>query len=143
MSEIRLLWVIIKGSGASKPLAGFLTTYAICALIVVLFEPSIETYGDALWFLWAVSTTIGLGDLTAVTMVGRAAAVVCSLYALITTAIITGVVVDFFNERRQARYNTSMSVFLDKLEHLEELEPEELAEMSATVRARLHHRKRA
>jgi voltage-gated potassium channel len=84
--------------------------------------------------LWAVSTTVGLGDVTAVTVVGRVAAMLCSLYAIITTALITGVIVDYFNESRQRQFDESLTEFLDKLERLPELSNEELEAISRRVR---------
>lgn len=134
MHKLRLLWLIIKRSGASKALAGFLTIYLLCSIIVLVVEPSITRIGDALWFLWAVSTTVGLGDITSVTLVGRLAVVLCSLCAIFTTAVITGVIVDYFNERRQQQYDSSLTEFLDKLERLPELDKDELEDLSQKVK---------
>lgn len=134
MHKFKLLCLIIRRSGAGKPLAGFVTTFLVCALILWLIEPSVQTFGDAIWFLWAVSLTVGLGDITAVTLVGRVVTIICSLYAVITMAIITAVVVDYFHERRQEQLNESLSLFMDKLERLPELSDEELRDMSAKVK---------
>jgi voltage-gated potassium channel len=134
MKKLRLLWKIILRSGAQRVVTGFAGTYLACGLVVLLAEPHITRYSDALWFLWAVSTTVGLGDVTAVTVVGRVAAMLCSLYAIITTALITGVIVDYFNESRQRQFDESLTEFLDKLERLPELSNEELEAISRRVR---------
>lgn len=134
MRRFHLFRIVLKRSGVNKVALGFLATYAICALVVLIAEPGVDTYGDALWFLWAVSLTVGLGDFTAVTVVGRAATVCCSLYALLATAITTAVVVDYFNERRAAELDASTATVLDKLEHLDQLEKEELRAISEKVK---------
>jgi voltage-gated potassium channel len=134
MRTLRLLWLVIKRSGAMRMLVAFLLALMLCAVVILLAEPGVETYGDALWFLWAVSTTVGLGDITAVTATGRIAVVVCSIFAIVTTAILTAVVVDFFNERRQQQLDESVSLFLDKLERLPELSKAELEAIARRVR---------
>lgn len=136
MHRLALLRIVLKRSGVNKIIVGFLAVYLVCAVIVLAVEPSITNYGDALWFLWAVSLTIGLGDVTASTFVGRMAAVVCSLYALVAVAIFTGVTVDYYNEARQSQFNESLAAFLDKLEHLDELSQDELRALSERVRER-------
>ena len=134
IKRLHLLFVLLKRSGVYKILIGFMGVYLLCSLVMLIAEPKVERFGDALWFLWAVSTTVGLGDITAVTIPGRIATVVCSLYAIITTALITGVAVDYFNEERQRQYDESLTLFLDKLERLPELDKEELAAISKKVK---------
>lgn len=134
VKRLHLLFIVLRRSGVYKLLLGFLGVYLACALVVLLAEPNIVRYEDALWFLWAVSTTVGLGDITAVTFPGRIVTVICSLYAILTTAIITGVTVDYFNEERQRQYDASLTMFLDKLERLPELDQDELAAIARKVK---------
>ena len=134
VKRLHLLFVVLRRSGVYKVLLVFLVFYMLCALVVLCAEPGIERYGDALWFLWAVSTTVGLGDITAVTIAGRVATILCSLYAIATTALITGVIVDYFNEERQRQYDESLTLFLDKLERLPELDHDELVSISKKVK---------
>lgn len=134
MQKLRLLWIIVRRSGAGRILTGFLCTYLACGLVVQLVEPGVQNYWDALWFLWAVSTTVGLGDVTVYSVIGRCAAIICSLYAILATAILTGVVLDYFNEQREAQRDESLAEFLDKLERLPELSKAELEEISQRVK---------
>ncbi len=128
------MWLVIRRSGAWKALAAFLVLFFVCAILVLVAEPGVDNFFDALWFLWAVSTTVGLGDLTAVTIVGRIASMVCSVFAIVTTAALTGVIVDFFSEAREQDLQGSISEFLDKLERLPELDREELEDISKRVK---------
>lgn len=134
MHKLRLLWIVFKRSGAWMAIAIFVGAVLLCGLMVQIAEPEIESYGDALWFLWAVATTVGLGDYTAVTTVGRVASVICSLFAVVCTSISTAVIVDFFNEERHYQRNEALSEFLDKLEHLPDLSEDELRDISKRVR---------
>ncbi len=134
MHKLRLLWIVFKRSGAWMAIAIFVGSVLLCGLMVQIAEPEIDSYGDALWFLWAVATTVGLGDYTAVTTVGRVASVICSLFAVVCTSISTAVIVDFFNEERHHQRNEALSEFLDKLEHLPDLSEDELRDISKRVR---------
>lgn len=134
MHKLRLLWIVFKRSGAWMAIAIFVGSVLLCGLMVQIAEPEIDSYGDALWFLWAVATTVGLGDYTAVTTVGRVASVICSLFAVVCTSISTAVIVDFFNEERHYQRNEALSEFLDKLEHLPDLSEDELRNISKRVR---------
>lgn len=134
MKGFHLLYVVVRSSGAQKVILWFLAVYFACAAVIALVEPGVDDFGDGLWFLWAVATTVGLGDVTAVTPLGRAATIICSLAGIVTVAIITAVVVDYFNERRDMMLDESTALMLDKLEHLEDLEKEELAEISKKMR---------
>ena len=54
MKRFQLFRIVLRRSGVNKVAIGFLATYAVCALVVLIAEPGVETYGDALWFLWAL-----------------------------------------------------------------------------------------
>ena len=49
-------------------------------------------------------------------------------------AVLTAAVVSYCNELMLARRNESLALYLDKLEHLDQLTQEELAELSHRVR---------
>ena len=49
-------------------------------------------------------------------------------------AIITGVIVNYFNHISSIRNEETLAAFMDKLEHLPELPPEELEQLSLKVR---------
>ena len=54
--------------------------------------------GDALWYCFAVVTTIGFGDFTAVTLTGRVLSVILGLFGIVLVAVITSIIVNFYNE---------------------------------------------
>ena len=132
---LKLLLLVLRRSGVTRIVVIYLIVYALLSLIVWLAEPGVTSYVDALWFLWAVSTTVGLGDVTAITFVGRAATVIDSIMGMVVVAIFTGVVVDYYNERRNAQLDESLTELLDKFERLDELNKDELRRISRRVRA--------
>ena len=130
----RVIWTVMKASGILPSAALFLLLFLICSITVDICEPGVKDLADAMWFLFTVFTTIGLGDFTCATIGGRIATVVFSIYSLFFVALVTGAVVTFCGERMSHRRDGSVAAFLDKLEHLPELSHEELVELSERIK---------
>ena len=62
-------------------------------------------YTNALWNCFAVVTTIGFGDMTAVSTIGRILSVVLGIYGIIVVALITSIIVNFYDEMKKANAN--------------------------------------
>lgn len=92
----RRLWHIIRKTKVIEELSGLFALMLVFAFILNLAEPNIESYGDGLWYTFAVVTTIGFGDIVVVTMLGRALSVILGLYGIFNIAIITSVVVNYY-----------------------------------------------
>lgn len=134
MRKLKVLKQILKKTNADKLIAGFVAFFLVEALIILLVEPDIKTYWDAIWYLYAVFSTAGFGDLVAVTVIGRILSILLTIYTLLIVAIVTGVVVAFYNDLVAMRYKASKAEIQDQLEHLETLSKEELAELSRKIR---------
>lgn len=132
--KFRTIWPIIRAAGLVPWTVVFTILFIVATILVSLFEPNVGNFNDAAWLMFQVVTTIGLGDYTCSSFVGRAAAVVLSLYSVFFLALITGAVVSFCSERMNARRGESVAHFLDQLEHLPELSHEELVELSDKVK---------
>ena len=132
--RFRTVWPIIRAAGLVPWTIAFLVLFLITSAIVAIVEPGMEKFGDAAWLMFQVVTTIGLGDYTCTTAIGRIAAVVLSAHAVFLIALITGAVVSYCQERMRARRNESVAHFIDQLEHLHELSHEELVELSEKVK---------
>ena len=134
MKKLRILRMVLHKTKADRLVLSFVGFLLVTAAVVWAAEPSIPTYGDALWFCYAVLSTSGFGDFTAVTFVGRICAVLVSIYAIFVIGIVTGVVVSYFQQSVQVQFEDSKMAFLDKLERLPELFKEELEAMAAKAR---------
>lgn len=133
MRRLRILNRILKQTGADRLLYGFVVFYILCAVVIWLSEPGIQTMGDALWYCYAVITTVGFGDVLVTTPLARIISVILSIYAILVIAIVTGVVVNFFNQIVELRQSETMMSMLDKLEHLPEMSGSELEEISQQI----------
>ncbi|MBR6164442.1 MAG: two pore domain potassium channel family protein [Clostridia bacterium] len=103
-SQVKLdvLGRIIRKTYAAEILFGMLLLITAFSIVLPNFELNIDTFGDALWYCFAIVTTIGFGDITAVTIPGRIISVILGLYGLIVVALITSIIVNFYSETKNA-----------------------------------------
>lgn len=132
--RVRAIWPVIRAAGLVPWTIAFVVLFIIAALAVSATEPSIGGIDNAAWLMFQVVTTIGLGDYTCTSVVGRIATVVLSVYSVLFLALITGAVVSYCQERMNARRDASVAHFIDQLEHLPELSKEELGDLSEKVK---------
>lgn len=134
MKRLRILKGVLKRTHADRLIVSFVVFLMIDAFLIMLVEPGINNYRDALWYCYAIFSTAGFGDLVAVTNIGRILSILLTIYAILIVAIVTGVVVAFYNDVVSIEYKAAKAEVLDKLENLENLTKEELAELSERIR---------
>ena len=99
-SQIRLsvLKKIIRKTYAVEILFGMLLLIVAVSIVLPGLEPGIERFTDGLWYYFAIVTTIGFGDITATTGIGRLLSVILGIYGIIVVSLITSIIVNFYNE---------------------------------------------
>ena len=100
LSQLKLatLGKIIFRTYALEILFGLLTLIVASSLILMYEEPTMSYFPDAMWYCFTVVTTIGFGDFAATTLIGRLVTVILGIYGIIVVAVITSIVVNFYNE---------------------------------------------
>ena len=91
---------IVVKTHAAEIIFGLLLLIVTFALLLTFFEPNMGSFKDALWYCFAIVTTIGFGDLTAVTDFGRILSVILGAYGIIVVALITSIIVNFYGEMK-------------------------------------------
>ena len=101
-SQIRLdvLRKILRKTYASEILLGLILLIVSFSLLLSMLDPDIESFGDALWFCFATVTTIGYGDITTGNLLCRILAVILGIYGIVVVALITSIIVNFYNEMK-------------------------------------------
>ena len=108
--KLQVLGKVILKTFALEVLLGLLVLVVAASLILMMIEePQITSFGDGLWYCFAVVTTIGFGDIAAQTLIGRIVTVVLGLYGLIVVALITSIIVNFYNETVGKKDSKEMS----------------------------------
>ena len=101
--KFKVLFKIIISTYSLEVLFGLLIMIVVFSFAFVAMEPDINAYPDALWYCFAVVTTIGFGDFAAVTPMGRILTVILGFYGIVVVAVITSIVVNFYNETQGKR----------------------------------------
>ena len=83
MKKTRLIKIILKRTGALKFLTTYIIIFAGVSIGVWIVEPNIKTPIDSVWYCFSVATTIGFGDITAVTILGRAMSIFLSICSIL------------------------------------------------------------
>lgn len=139
MKKLRRIWKIMRVTSVDKIWLGFLFFILVMAFVFQLCEPSIETYGDGIWYAFNVVTTIGFGDYYAVTLLGRILTMILGMYGILVVALIPGVIVSYYMEFVQMKKEETTAMFLEKLEHLDELSRAELVDIAQQIRHNRYH----
>ena len=101
--KLNILLNIIRETYVLEIILGLILMIVACSSIFTTLEDNMVDYWDALWYSFALVTTIGFGDITATTLIGRALSVFLGIYGIVVVAIITSVIVNFYGEMRRIR----------------------------------------
>lgn len=94
---------IIRKSLVKEIVLGLLILVILCSVYFTIVEPNITSYVDALWYSFAVITTIGFGDIYVTTTLGRILSVILGISGIVVVALFTSFIVNFYNEMNQKR----------------------------------------
>lgn len=143
MKILKRLYFILRSTKVLRFFWWFLLVLFVVGVVLCFIEPQIKTVGDGFWFLYAAATTIGFGDLCVVTPLGRILTIFVSMMGILVVAMIPGVVVSYYTEFIRRHQEETVSLFMEKLEHLPELSPEELTELSEKIKKMRYAKKKS
>ncbi|MBR1663259.1 MAG: two pore domain potassium channel family protein [Ruminococcus sp.] len=130
MSQIRfdILKRIFIKSMASEVLLGLIILIVSSAMVLPIYEDSIKSFGDGLWYCFAIVTTIGFGDITATTLEGRVISVILGIYGIIVVALITSIIINFYSETKDIKMTDASDEDKENTEKTKETEVENKGE---------------
>ena len=114
-----LLETIFNSRRLRTILAALIFFIAIFGYLFYVSEPQVETFGDGIWWALVTITTVGYGDITPLTTLGRVVAGLLMLLGLGLIATITAIVSAKFIQNYVDGHTND-----DVLEKLQELETE-------------------
>ena len=132
--KTKLFLKVMRRTGILKMIAIFVIVFLIVSLLIMLAEPKINNYLDALWYTFVASTSIGFGDICVQTHIGRLLTVFITLYEIVIIAMITGVILTFYIEYIKTKEKDNMEAFREELEKLPDLSREELKRLSTRIK---------
>ena len=96
--DLGMLSRIIRKTYAAEIIFGLLLLMFTFSFLLSAVEENMQRYEDALWYCFAIVTTIGFGDFSATTFLSRLLSVILGIYGIIVVALITSIIVNFYNE---------------------------------------------
>lgn len=132
--KFRIALLVIRAAGLVQWTIVFIALFILASVVIALVEPTVDTVPNAAWLMFQVVTTIGLGDFTCTSVLGRFMVIAVSIYSVFYLALVTSVLVSYSQERMRLRRDESVAHFIDQLEHLSDLNQQELNELSEKVR---------
>ena len=103
--RLDLLREIVQQTYAAEIIFGLLLLIASFSFVLRYTDRAAfgGEYTNALWYCFAVVTTIGFGDMTAASPIGRVLTVILGVYGIIVVALITSIIVNFYGEMKKSR----------------------------------------
>lgn len=132
--RLKVLKDVLKKTHTYKIVLAFLAFFFLIALIIWIDDPAIHTYRQSVYYCFMIASSVGNGDVIVSTQLARILTMVLSIYSLFALAIITGVVVSYYNAYTQMQFKDSIESFMEQLEQLPELSKEELTEISEKIK---------
>lgn len=108
--RVHILKEIIRKTYAVEIISGLLLMIITFSNVLVFTDDAFRSFWDALWYCFAVVTTIGFGDLTPVSGTGRLLTVILGAYGIVVVALITSIIVNFYGEMKRATSSETKEV---------------------------------
>ena len=99
--KLDVLKEIVRKTYAAEIISGLLLLMVAFSYMLKFTDEAFTSFEEALWYCFAVVTTIGVGDLTPTTSIGRALSVILGLYGIVVVALITSIIVNFYGEMKK------------------------------------------
>ena len=99
--NLKSLSNVARETYAAEIIGGLVLLIFAFAYILSFVVPNMDSLKDGLWYCFAIVTTIGFGDFSAVTPIGRLLSVILGLYGIIVVALITSIIVNFYGEMKR------------------------------------------
>ncbi len=123
------VYAILRTNNLDKVIVVLFVVIFISAIPIRIIEPSIVTYTDAVWWAIVTATTVGYGDISPETVVGRLIAIILMVFGIGLIGLVTSSVATYFLKGNDEENNPTVEYIkkeLDRVEELTDLEIERL-----------------
>jgi voltage-gated potassium channel len=125
----------VLGTNALGHVLVFMASVVILGgLAIMLVEPEIETFADGIWWSLVTATTVGYGDISPKTGLGRIVAAILMVLGVTAFGMVTATMATYFM-RRPRSANPQVERIVDELERWNELSREERRRLAGMLQA--------
>lgn len=101
--KMDIFWKVVRKTNAAEILFGMLLLIIAFSLVLPILEDDIPDFGSALWYCFAIISTIGFGDVAAVSILGRIMSAILGICGLVVVSVVMSIVVNFYNETKDLK----------------------------------------
>lgn len=128
--------LFLKHTYLDEILGIFLMIIISFTLGLYLFDPSINSLFDSLWFVVATLTTVGYGDVLPNSVIGRLISLILLIVGVLIFSAITAAMASYFNRKLLNEGSDELKLISDKLDRNEK-ELKELKEEIANLNKKI------
>jgi voltage-gated potassium channel len=132
-------FAILKTNELDKVLGVIFVVILASSFLIMVFEPSIKTYQDALWWSMVTATTVGYGDISPESGMGRVIATILMLFGIGLIGMVTSSISTYFISGNK-KGNPTIEHLKNELDRYDELTDHELNRLILILQD-LHHEK--
>lgn len=131
--------IFLKDTYLDEILGVFLMIIVSFTLGLYLFDPSMNSLFDSLWFVLSTLTTVGYGDVLPNSMIGKVISLILLFVGVLIFSAITGAIASYFNKKLLNAGSVELKLINEKLD-ANEKELKELREEIATLNKKLNEK---
>jgi len=131
---LKPVYCILKTNGLDKLLMVAVVLLFIIPIPIVLLEPEINTFSDALWWAVVTTTTVGYGDISPSTPLGRVLAVVLMLVGIGVIGTFTSAITNYFGKKKDLSHDKQVLEVINSIEKIENLRNEDIELIQLYIR---------
>lgn len=123
---IKPIYSILKTNGLDKLLTITVIMLFLIPIPIIIVEPSINTFSDALWWAIVTTTTVGYGDISPETPIGRVLAVTLMLMGIGLIGTLTSSITSYFSKEKELSHDKKVLQIVHSIENVDNLTKEDL-----------------
>ncbi|MFD1928803.1 potassium channel family protein [Sporosarcina siberiensis] len=123
---LKPVYSILKTNGLDKLLLVAVVLLFIIPIPIILVEPAINTFPDALWWAVVTTTTVGYGDISPITPLGRVLAVVLMLVGIGIIGTFTSAITSYFGNKSEPSHDKQVLGVIQSIEEIKNLTKEDM-----------------
>lgn len=116
---LKPVYSILQTNGLDKLLIVTMIMLFLIPIPIILVEPEINTFPDALWWAIVTTTTVGYGDISPTTGLGRMLAVVLMLVGIGIIGTFTSAITSYFSKEKEQPHDKQVLQVIQAIEDLE------------------------
>ncbi|KZR58857.1 potassium channel family protein [Pseudobacillus badius] len=120
------IYKIFKTNGLDKLFIVAIILLFIIPIPIVMVEPSIHSYADALWWAIVTTTTVGYGDISPSTPLGRFLAVILMFVGIGIIGTFTSAITSYFSKRSKGSHDKQVFRVIQAIEDTDDLSVEDI-----------------